>query len=76
MYVCVCICVCVCMFCVCVCVCACTLQNHIFVDGTQALQHEFRSLLNRHGHPVPPVIIVDMLSSEEGKSSFVYTSNT
>ena len=43
------------------------LQNHIFVDGTQALQHEFKSLLNRHGHPVPPVIIVDMLSSEEGE---------
>ena len=43
------------------------MQNHIFVDGTQALQHEFKSLLNRHGHPVPPVIIVDMLSSEEGE---------
>lgn len=37
------------------------------MDGTQALQHEFKSLLNRHGHPVPPVIIVDMLSSEEGE---------
>ncbi|KAL8579445.1 hypothetical protein ACOMHN_026810 [Nucella lapillus] len=39
--------------------------KHIFVDGTQALQHEFRSLLHRHGHPVPPVVIVDMLSSED-----------
>ncbi|KAK7469684.1 hypothetical protein BaRGS_00036313 [Batillaria attramentaria] len=39
--------------------------NHIFVDGTQALQHEFRSLLNRHGHPVPPVVIVDLLTAEE-----------
>ncbi|KAK7112146.1 exocyst complex component 7-like [Littorina saxatilis] len=39
--------------------------NHIFVDGTQALQHEFKSLLNRHGHSVPPVVIVDMLTAEE-----------
>ncbi|XP_025081121.1 exocyst complex component 7-like [Pomacea canaliculata] len=39
--------------------------SHIFIDGIQALQHEFRSLLNRHGHPVPPVVIVDLLSADE-----------
>lgn len=45
-----------------------TFQSHIFIDGTQALQHEFRSLLNRHGHPVPPVVIVDLLSADEGRA--------
>lgn len=39
--------------------------SHIFVDGLQALQHEFKSLLSRHGHPVPPVVIIDLLSQED-----------
>ena len=45
-------------------------QSHIFVDGTQALQHEFKSLLLRHGHPVRPANIVELLSSEEGSVPF------
>ncbi|KAK3772011.1 hypothetical protein RRG08_008250 [Elysia crispata] len=39
--------------------------ERIFEEGKDALQHEFRSLLNRHGRPVPPIVIIDLLHSDE-----------
>ncbi|XP_041363280.1 exocyst complex component 7-like isoform X2 [Gigantopelta aegis] len=39
--------------------------NHIFDDGKCALQLEFRSLLNRHGRPVPPIVIMDQLQMDD-----------
>ena len=38
------------------------------MDGTQALQQEFKSLLTRHGRVVPPMKIVYLLSTDEGMS--------
>ncbi|RUS71635.1 hypothetical protein EGW08_020605 [Elysia chlorotica] len=39
--------------------------ERIFEEGKDALQHEFRSLLNRHGRPVPAIVILDLLNSDE-----------
>ncbi|CAG5116997.1 unnamed protein product [Candidula unifasciata] len=39
--------------------------ERIFEDGKEALQHEFKSLLNRHGRPVPPIVILDLLNTDE-----------
>ncbi|BFZ03734.1 hypothetical protein BsWGS_06773 [Bradybaena similaris] len=39
--------------------------ERIFEDGKDALQHEFKSLLNRHGRPVPPIVILDLLNTDE-----------
>ncbi|XP_055876653.1 exocyst complex component 7-like isoform X1 [Biomphalaria glabrata] len=39
--------------------------ERIYDDGKDALQLEFRSLLHRHGRPVPPVVILDLLNSDE-----------
>ncbi|GFR90341.1 exocyst complex component 7 [Elysia marginata] len=39
--------------------------ERIFEEGKDALQHEFRALLNRHGRPVPAIVILDLLNSDE-----------
>ncbi|ESO89271.1 hypothetical protein LOTGIDRAFT_210312 [Lottia gigantea] len=39
--------------------------SRLFEDGNDALQHEFRSLLTRHGRPVPPVVIMDLLGTDD-----------
>ncbi|CAL1548455.1 unnamed protein product [Lymnaea stagnalis] len=39
--------------------------ERIYEDGKDALQHEFRSLLNRHGRPVPAIVILDLLNTDE-----------
>lgn len=39
--------------------------ERMFEEGKDALQHEFRSLLNRHGRPVPAIVILDLLHSDE-----------
>ncbi|XP_050394156.1 exocyst complex component 7 [Patella vulgata] len=39
--------------------------SRLFEDGNDALQHEFRSLLTRHGTPVPPIVIMDLLGMDE-----------
>ena len=31
------------------------------------MQLEFRSLLSRHGQPVPPILIMDLLQVDDGK---------
>ena len=49
--------------------CLSTFQERIFEEGKDALQHEFRSLLNRHGRPVPAIVILDLLHSDEGRVS-------
>ena len=44
------------------------LQIRVYDDGKEALVIEFRTLLGRHCRPVPPVMILDMISTDEGKS--------
>ena len=44
------------------------LQAELFEQGKGCLQQEFKTLLARHGRPVPPVIILDMLGQDDGKS--------
>ncbi|XP_005100181.2 exocyst complex component 7 [Aplysia californica] len=39
--------------------------ERIFDDGKEALQHEFKSLLNRHGRPVPAIVILDLLNTDD-----------
>lgn len=48
------------------------IQERIFEDGKDALQHEFKSLLNRHGRPVPPIVILDLLNTDEGMIAVMY----
>ncbi|WAQ95596.1 EXOC7-like protein [Mya arenaria] len=38
----------------------------LFERGKDVLQMEFQTLLIRHGRPVPPIIILDLLTGEEG----------
>lgn len=39
--------------------------TRLFQDGKEALGKEFRSQLSRYGKPVPPIIILDMLGTDE-----------
>ncbi|XP_059167515.1 exocyst complex component 7-like [Physella acuta] len=39
--------------------------ERIFEEGKDALHHEFGSLLNRHGRPVPAILILDLLNTDE-----------
>ncbi|XP_071107371.1 exocyst complex component 7-like [Haliotis cracherodii] len=39
--------------------------TRIYDDGKENLQHEFRALLTRHGRPVPPILIMDLLGTDE-----------
>lgn len=41
-------------------------KERIFEEGKDALHHEFGSLLNRHGRPVPAILILDLLNTDEG----------
>ena len=41
-------------------------QAALFEQGKDTLSDEFQSLLARHGRPVPPVIILDLIGTEEG----------
>uniref|UniRef100_A0A0B6Z8K7 Exocyst complex component 7 n=1 Tax=Arion vulgaris TaxID=1028688 RepID=A0A0B6Z8K7_9EUPU len=49
--------------------------ERIFEDGKEALHHEFKSLLNRHGRPLPPIVILDLLNTDEELSSIEIDTN-
>lgn len=46
------------------------LQASLFEQGKNCLQDEFQRLLARHGRPVPPIIILDLMNGDEGQYTF------
>ncbi|XP_052068125.1 exocyst complex component 7-like isoform X1 [Mytilus californianus] len=43
--------------------------TRVFEDGKEVLCCEFRLLLSRHGRPVPPIMLLDLIGDEEIPSS-------
>lgn len=44
----------------------------VYDEGKYGLQMEFRTLLSRHGRPVPPIMILDLIGPDDGQSNFLY----
>ena len=42
-------------------------QATLFEQGKHCLQDEFQKLLTRHGRPVQPVSILDLVNVDEGE---------
>lgn len=40
-------------------------QKSLFERGKESLESEFRSLMTRHTKPVPPILILDLISGDE-----------
>lgn len=47
----------------------------MYDDGKEALVIEFRNLLGRHCRPVPPVMVLDMISTDEGNAFLHFMQN-
>jgi len=44
----------------------------LYEAGKDAMEKEFRNLLARHGRPVPPGSLLDVLALEHGNHIFYY----
>lgn len=49
----------------CFCSSAVLCQKSLFERGKESLESEFRSLMTRHTKPVPPILILDLISGDD-----------
>jgi len=47
----------------------------LYEAGKDAMEKEFRNLLARHGRPVPPGSLLDVLALEHGNCNYLTTYN-
>jgi len=50
------------------------MQMTLYEAGKDAMEKEFRNLLARHGRPVPPGSLLDVLALEHGKHQLQHYS--
>jgi len=46
-------------------------QTSLYTIGGDALNREFKDLLQKHSKPVPPIVLLDLVGNGEGKIKFV-----